>query len=220
MSKSTIVFCVMPEDSSLAFLIPVFDQLQKHFAARKILPNMESYLQTINEIRELPSGSIIFFLGHGASHCLYGACNEQFERMPFIDKTNIDVLTGKNVFALSCRSSEFLYNNRLKLNSFIGFGNLPTDWNDVFAERDFGDTNYLRDLDEESINYFRDSLTKIILSSLNLDIGKSTNFRTWYLYLRLLINKEITSLLLEKSIPNYRGLSNLWFETKHEIRLC
>ena len=67
----------------------------------KILPNKESYTQTINEIQELPPDSIIFFLGHGASHCLYGACDEQFERIPFIDKSNIDALTSKSIFALS-----------------------------------------------------------------------------------------------------------------------
>jgi len=145
MSKSTTVFCIMPEDNSLSFLNPVFDHLKIHYPIRKILPNKESYTQTINEIQELPPDSIIFFLGHGASHCLYGACDEQFERIPFIDKSNIDALTSKSIFALSCRSSEFLYNNRSNLNSFIGFGNLPTDWGDVFAERDFGDTNYLND---------------------------------------------------------------------------
>lgn len=217
MNKVKTIFCIMPEDNSLAFLDPVFDHLKIHFPTRKILPTKESHAQTINEIQELPAGSNIFFFGHGASHCLYGACDELFERIPFINKTNIDVLTGKSVFALSCRSSEFLYNNKSKLNSFIGFGNLPTDWDDVFAERDFGDTNYLKDIDEETINYFRDSLAQIILASLKLDFGKLSNFRPWYLYLRLLINKEIANLLLKRNIPNYRALSNLWFETKHEI---
>jgi len=219
MSKSETVFCIMPEDKSLTFLNPVFDHLKIHYPTRKILPTKESYNQMINEIQELSADAIIFFLGHGASHCLYGACDEQFERIPFIDKTNIDVLTNKSVFALSCRSSEFLCNNKSKLNSFIGFGNLPTDWDEVFAERDFGDTNYLSGLAEGTIDYFRDSLAQIILESIKLNIGKLTSFRTWYLYLRLLINKEISNLLLKRNIPNYRALSNLWFETKQEIRL-
>ena len=66
---------------------------------------------------------------------------------------------------MSCRSSEFIeLKNTDQVNSYIGFGDLLTDWTEVISEREF-DVNAYKDMNENIISSFRDIIVQSILAS-------------------------------------------------------
>jgi hypothetical protein len=215
--NSSNVLIIKPIDESILFLEPIFKGLVNYYSII-IEPNEESYEKGIQEINEMPDSSTIIFLGHGASHCLYGAHDLSFERKPLVNSSNISIFHNKNIFSLSCRSSELLYRNRSVMKQFIGFGNLPTDWDDIVAERDFGDPNYLANIQEEDIYYYKNTLVKMIHSSFIDNKVSIDNFEKIYLHIKLMINKEISKILIEKHMPKYRLLADIWYETKQEMK--
>lgn len=211
------VLIIKPIDESILFLEPIIEGLV-NFYSITIEPKEESYELGIQEIDKMPDSSIIIFLGHGASHCLYGAHDSSFERKPLVNSSNISIFQNKSVFSLSCRSSEFLYKNRDVMKQFIGFGNLPTDWDDIIAERDFGDPNYLANIQEEDIAYYKSTLADIIYQSFIRNKISIGDFEKIFLHIKLMINKEISMILIEKPMSNYRLLADIWYETKQEMR--
>lgn len=216
MNNSNVII-IRLGDESILFLEPISKELANYYSI-VIEPTEESYERGIREIDRMPINSTIIFLGHGASHCLYGAHDSSFERKPLVNSGNISIFQNKSVFSLSCRSSEFLYKNRNIMKQFIGFGNLPTDWNDIVAERDMGDPNYLSEIQEEDIFYYKKTLAEIIHSSLSSNKFNLGDFESIYFHTKLMINKEISKILIEKPIPNYRLLADIWYETKQEMR--
>lgn len=214
--NSSNVLIIKPVDISISFLEPIFNGLVSYNSII-IEPNEESYERGIQHINEMPDSSTIVFLGHGASHCLYGAHDLSFERKPLVNNSNISIFKNKNIFSLSCRSSEFLDRNRSIMKQFIGFGNLPTDWNDIVAERDFGNPYYLSNIQEEDVSYYKKTLVEIIHSSLSKSRFKIDDFEKIYLHTKLMLNKEISKILIQKPMPNYRLLADIWYETKREM---
>jgi hypothetical protein len=214
--NSSNVLIIKPVDLSVSFLDPIFKGLV-NYNSIIIEPNEESYKRGVQHINEMPDSSTIMFLGHGASHCLYGAHDLSFERKPLVNNSNISIFKNKNIFSLSCRSSEFLYKNRSVMKQFIGFGNLPTDLNDIIAERDLGDPNYLLNIQEEDISFYKKTLAEIVHSSLSKSRFNMEDFEKIYLHMKLMINKEISKILIEKPIPNFRLLADIWYETKREM---
>lgn len=215
--NSSNVLIIKPVDLSISFLEPIFEGLV-NYTSIIIEPNEESYELGIQDIDKMPDSSIIIFLGHGASYCLYGAHDLSFKRKPLVNSSNISIFQNKSVFSLSCRSSEFFYKNRGIMKQFIGFGNLPTDWDDILAERDFGNPNYLANIQEEDIAYYKSTLADIIYQSLIRNKISIDDFEKIFLHIKLIINKEISKILIEKPMPNYRLLADIWYETKQEMR--
>lgn len=214
--SSKDVLCIFPEDITLLFLEPLRNKLKQNYRVLDVLANDESHIKAIETIKTLPDDSTIIFIGHGASHCLYGACNDNYKRNSFINNSNFEVFRNKNLFALSCRSSEFLNANKSILNKYLGFGNLPTDWDEILAERNFGDPYYLRNINEKEILIYKKQLATIVLSCF-LSSEIIYDFNTLYFNLKLYLNKEITRLNLEEKDNSMRALANLWYVTKVEM---
>ena len=99
-------------------------------------------------------------------------------------------------------------------SNFIGFNYLPTDWDDIVAERDLGDPNYLLNIREEDIVYYKNTLAKMVLSSFIKNKKSIADFERIFLYIKLMVNKEISKILVEKPMPNYRLLADIWYVTK------
>ena len=211
--NSSNILIVRPVDLSISFLETIFEGLND-FKSIIIEPNDKSYANGIKHINEMPNSSTIIFLGHGSSNCLYGAHNLSYERKPLVQNSNISILKNKSIFSLSCRSSEFLYKNRSVIKNFIGFNYLPTDWDDIVAERDLGDPNYLLNIREEDIVYYKNTLAKMVLSSFIKNKKSIADFERIFLYIKLMVNKEISKILVEKPMPNYRLLADIWYVTK------
>lgn len=214
-SKENIL-CVFPEDQSLSFLSSLKDYLERYYILHLIQPNKASYDETISLIGSMKQESLILFFGHGASHCLYGACDDSFSQQKLIDGSNAHILKNKNIFSLSCRSNDFLDSHKAVLNNYFGFGDLPTDWDEIIAERNTGDPFYLNSINQSVINDFKIAVNNIILSAFK-ETEDPFDFRQLYLSLKLAINKKISILLTRNCTPNNRELANLLYSMKNDI---
>ncbi|MCT4645794.1 MAG: hypothetical protein N4A74_12475 [Carboxylicivirga sp.] len=197
-------------------LNPLIEKLKSKIEIIQLkIDNVEA---VINKIKDLPENSDILFVGHGASHCLYGAINEG-DKEVFINSANVDIFKNKNIIVLACRSSEFLNDNRGVLKSYLGFGNIPSDWEEVLAERDLGDANYLSTIDEDDLKFYVDKITDISTICLLAYLSHNSISKLFLDY-RLHFNRSISSLNIKKERKNYKGLSELFINTKNDIDHC
>lgn len=207
------MLCIFPSDETLSSFNPLIEKINKEIDVIKM--EVDDMGNVLEKLRILPDNADILFIGHGASHCLYGAI-EDGEKTIFINSKNVEILKNKNIIALSCRSSEFLYTHRHLFNSYLGFGNIPSDWEEVLAERDLGDINYLATIDKNDLQYYVDKITTIsIYGLLNFLVHRS--FEKTYLDYRMNFNKYIYELALNKERENFKGLIKLFFETKNDM---
>jgi len=210
------ILCIFPEDPSLSFLSSLRAYLVEYYSYHIIEPTEESYNKTIDLIASMEANSLILFFGHGASHCFYGACSNIFPQKQLVNRSNIGILANKNMFALTCRSNDFFDYHKASINDFFGFGNMPTDWEEIVAERNTGDPFYLRNINETEIDVFKRILNNIVLSAFQ-STDDLLNFESLYLSIKLNINKSISKLLIDKRAPNYREIANILFYMKEDI---
>lgn len=210
------ILCIFPEDPSLSFLSSLRAYLVEYYSYHIIEPTEDSYNKTIELITSMEANSLILFFGHGASHCFYGACSDDFPQKQLVNRSNIGILANKNVFALTCRSNDFFNFHKTSINDFFGFGNMPTDWEEIVAERNTGDPYYLKNINETEIYVFKTTLNNIVLSAFQRT-EDLLDFKSIFLMIKLHINKEISKLLTDKNTPNYRELANLLFYMKEDI---
>lgn len=100
----------------------------------------------------------------------------------------------------------------------MGFGNIPSDWEEVLAERDLGDNNYLAKIDKNDLQYYVDKITTISSYCL-FNYIKHRSIKKAYLDYRMSFNRCIYELVLNKERENYKGLIELFFDTKNDIIL-
>ena len=101
-------------------------------------------------IKQSSGSRFVFFMGHGGETKLHGACavygemsvdvvasNENanfFNKEVFIDASNIAAFKGKVFFCFSCNSNRSSPKSLARLaieagvKTFVGFGNIPTDY--------------------------------------------------------------------------------------------
>lgn len=210
------ILCLYPLDETTLFLNPIFDFLSNidSFKGVRFESNEKDVEAAINAIKTSDEDTTIIFLGHGASHCLYKGDNT-----PFIGNKELQLLANKRIFLLACRSVEFIESNKnIKFKSYIGFGNMLTDWSEVLVERD-ADAYAYTDISIEVIELYRSKLVNSIQSAWSRTLSLQKDFEYLYLQIKLSINKEIAELLIKKNIPNYAALVNLLYETKTEMSL-
>jgi hypothetical protein len=207
------MLCIFPSDETLNSFNPLIEQMDKEVDVIKMKDtNMKDVLVKISM---LPDNVDVLFIGHGASHCLYGT-TENGKKSIFINSKNIEILKNKNIIALACRSSEFLKTHQNLFNNYLGFGNIPSDWEEVLVERNLGDTNYLTTLDKNDLQYYVNKIATISSYCL-INFLKHRSFKKTYLDYLMNINRCIYELSLNKERENFKGLIELFFDTKNDI---
>lgn len=211
------IVCIFPKDDSTDFLIPIYESLEtfSDFKGFRVDTNNESER---NELFSVLSNNkdeelLVVFLGHGASNCLYGSANNN-DKIKLFDKDNIIILSNHPIICLACNSKDFL---KKKHPNYIGFGDIPSDFSEVKAERNLGDPNYLSWANDEDIISFR----KIIVDAFVQTI-KTThcdNLLNFYGLLKLLVNKKIATLLMERNTSHYREIADMLYEFADEMEL-
>ena len=208
------IACIYPMDETTGFLLPIFERLQKesNFIDYRFDTNdINSVDKMKDDLLNLEQPSFIVFLGHGASYCLYGTPKGDKKKILFsID--DLKLFQNHSCFFLSCRSSEFL---RTKAQSYIGFGDIPTDYLEIISERDLGDIHYMSGINEAEIELYKSYIVDIILHTI--DSCGCESLLTFYNKLKLYTNKQIADLLVNKEVPNYRLLADLLYSWKSEI---
>lgn len=208
------IVCIYPVDETTGFLLPIFERLQKesNFIDYRFDTNdINSANKMKDDLLNLEKPSFIVFLGHGASYCLYGT-PEGDKKKKLFSIDDLKLFQNHNCFFLSCRSSEFL---RTKAQSYIGFGDIPTDYSEIMSERDLGDIHYMSEINEAEIELYKRHIVDIILRTI--DCCGCNSLLVFYNKIKLYINKQIADLLVNKDVSNYRQLADLLYTWKSEI---
>ncbi len=216
------VICIFPKDETTDFLFPIFESLSKSvsfWGARS--DNNEELFRSVSDKMETikNQNNLIVFIGHGASNCLYGTPQNN-EKIKLFDLSNISLFANQNIFFLSCRSAEFI-NSIPKDNivNGIGFGDIITEYREVVAERDTGDSSFGTDINNEVIEDFKNSLVNIVKCTFEYPIVQNLCLDNLFLYLKLMINKEISDILINKNIKSYRTVADLLLNMKWDVNL-
>ena len=220
--KTSRIICIYPSDQSTDFLLPIAELLASYGAdVLRLQHDDYPYSEIKLMIYGSEPGTLVFFLGHGASDRLYGA-QVNGNKDVFINSTENDIFNDKNIILLACDSNDFIQSWLTKkrtqyspLNA-IGFGTLPTDWDDVIAVRD-GDAMAFNGIVEADIDYFRATLVQIFSSTIKYILDKGFSVKKFHTHFKLILNKEIATLLIEKRAQHYKEMATLFHDVKEDL---
>jgi len=221
MNKILLIHCY---DHTSAFLEGIMHHLKnKGFTAFdyvKIDQPPPDPGQLTHLITNQDQGTTIIFLGHGSSYGIYWPLLPGSNPSLFINKSTFDLFSGKNLVCLSCRSADFIRQNFASIpgTAMMGFDDLPTHWEDVWAEREVDHKAY-RGMTDDVLSNYRDILVKTFSSALYDAITHHLDFSQFYLRLRLYINRQIFRVTNYAISSKPTMLANMLFELKQGIRL-
>jgi hypothetical protein len=225
---------IHPINEDLRFLRKFVSKLkQKHpdiVKTKSLSNNNRSHETAINEINNLSENDTIIFLSHGATRAIHGCeyraryashsqqfiFNEQNDSDYFIDKNNIEILEGKKVFCLSCNSDTL---GKLAIEAgakvFIGFSTI-----------DFDERNELlpsQNPRQYVIAKTKFALRESVFNSISLALNKNLSFYQLLHLLKITLNKEMDSLILNNKKNNgfkyYKTAANCLLTIKEGISL-
>ena len=207
--------CIFPEDETTDFLMPIYEQLEllPDFAGYHFDTNDSSKTKNLHDaLLQITVNDFVFFLGHGASNILYGSVDENGEKLTLFDKKNSGCIKKANFVGVACRSKDFANKH---LPNYIGFGDITSDYSEVLAERNIGDSDYLEWASEKDIENFRNEFVGAIADAVKLSECKS--LQSIYRMMKLCFNKRIASLLVNRQVPNYRQVADMLYDINDEL---
>ena len=218
------ILCIFPNDSTTMFLNEIVGTLEKAFSGIltciRIEPTIDAHNECLTLISNEPDDSLILFLGHGQSDKLFGASSEGqsdeykvFKEKGFIHGDNISVFANKKVISLSCNSNETIGKDAItqKCTSFIGFGNIPTDWIIEIDE--------YSQIKSKDIDYFNEILCIIVANSIIYSIQHGFTFAQFEKLFKIIVNKEIIEKLHHVYAENAWWIDRSLYNLKDEITI-
>ncbi len=199
------VILIFPQDTTIEFLREFISILQNKYpeSISLIEPDLncsfEALFKQINSLYK--ENDIIFFLGHGKSNALYGATNSKEKNILISINQISEVFNGKNVILFSCNSRDIFRKTGVGIKKYLGFGSMPTDWDEIQSERNIGDANYLFNLTSDSLEKFKKILVAGLVSASEKLINEPNFSREMYLVLRMELNKAMLKIPQDTSLP-------------------
>jgi hypothetical protein len=192
-----------------------------NFEHIKILEGSGGGEEARAKIAGSPPGSTIVFLGHGASHCIYMPYSGDRAAEVLINRSNFNILHGKNLICLACRSAEFIRKNYAQAGqaSMLGFEDLPTHWQDIATVRELDCWNAYSDITDDVLAKFREILVQVFADALYDAVANNLDFHHFYLRLRLYTNRWMYKVPLYSITGNPTMLANILYELKTGIQL-
>lgn len=211
------IVCVFPLDDSTNFLEPVRKVVEKELNAtivRGDTTKEEHRNEIMAQLRELTEQDTFIFMGHGASYCLYGT-PQGGELQPLFEKGNLSLPKYSGSLLISCRSSDFIESQ--KLVNVIGFGEIPTTWEEMRKLRE-DDCGRYTGVDKDTISEYRNSFVNALCRALKL-WSPSMPLSQLYQNIRLCVTGQIVRHLLEKrlELPQRQGLFEMLYELKQDV---
>ena len=180
-------------------------------------------------IQQAKDNHFIFYMGHGGETQLHGACakygempvdsiaikenKEFYDKKDFIKADNINAFNGKIFFCFSCNSNRNSSKSLARLSiecgveTFIGFGNIPTDYID---ERKFS---------KRCIAIYKGKIVKIIKYSLFYAVQNNETVDNLVRIIKLLTCKEIHLLLNQRNFHGRDSVIKQLCVFKNEIKI-
>lgn len=210
--------CIFPEDESTDSLLPIYEQLRSisdFVGYRFNTLDSQKRNNLYEELNQLEGNVLLVFLGHGASNKLYGSVEGNGNKQVLFDKENTKHLKNLDFLCIACRSSEFAHNH---FRNYIGFGDITSDFSEVIAERNICDPNFMDWASENDIINFRNVFVQTITNAILL--SSCTDLYFLYKMIRLCFNKQIAELLKNKSLDNYRQITDMLFDVLQDMTCC
>jgi len=194
--------------------------------------NCIEFISTVND-------KFIIFMGHGRSDRLFGSCSKEssdfisseamqynelfFKNEDFIHIDNINAFKNKIFFSFSCNSNRndknSLGRNAIQngVKSFIGFGDIPTDYIDIWPIK-----KPKKKSDEifpkRAIAIYKGIIIKIIKQCLFVSIKNNYTVQGLVDLMKIQTNKEIQNMILSKNKNRHKkNIVEKLFEFKSEI---
>ena len=210
-----MIHIIFPIDPTTDFLSKITTEIEKYVSINliEVHPSIDSYKTALLEIRKIPDGATVLFMGHGQDRILYGGGNIEFEKRVLIRRTELEIFRNKNLFALACSSSDLLKStlSQSGIRNSIGFKDLPTEMDEVINNRRLMEAG----INQEIINDYKNALVEVVSGAFLHNIKHEVvDFHGLYDYLRLLINRKINEAVLSH---NKRQLADLLFKMKSEM---
>jgi len=216
-----VIYLIYPIDPTTEFLLDIPKRIAfKHGAKSvhliEVHPSDKSYEKALIEIQDIPSNSMVLFMGHGQADKLWGAESETYPKKTFISKAQSKIFSEKNLFLLSCNSNEFLKGtfSFSKVIASIGFGSLPTEMAEVEGSKKL----IQQGVNEVIIKKYKDIIVELVSRSFIEMIEMDESFPQLSRNFMLRLNRKISQVILDdtKSVEN-RILADLLFQMKSEM---
>lgn len=190
------VVIIFPSDPTIEFLKPLVDCLGNIFPNAIISdPPMGSHGDDITDETEL-----VIFLGHGTPSYLFGRPNDVGNKSNFVDiATAKRLFNGIHLILFSCNSWDFLrkFQSEACINTFISFGDLPTDWPHINHNREL-DPQFLIDFRDEHLEFYKSCLVESMIAGFQAGYALNS-FLSIPKQLSLFISKKINEVIFEDS---------------------
>lgn len=208
------IVCIYPEDKSTIFLLPIYKQLEhlSGFVGYRFDTLGSHETKSLYNSTNFEKGSLLFFLGHGASNKLYGSVDENGNKQELFNTRNIDHIKDLDFVCIACRSKEFSHKHFQK---YIGFGNIISDFSEIISERDISDPCFMEWAAEKDICNFQSLFVKTITNAILL--SSCNDIQSLYKMMKLCFNKQIAELLKNRNLSNYRHLADMLYEVLDEM---
>lgn len=226
------VFAIYPLDKSCSnsFLnrIHTFEtrKLGDDWHCFKVHFSDEEHEKSINAANE---SHFVLFMGHGGDTQLHGACGKYgefttestaakenhdfYDRGVFIDASNIGRFQNKIFFCFSCNSNKSSTKSLSRLaiengvQTFVGFGNIPTDY---IKEVKFS---------KRCIALYKGKIIKILKYAIYYAVESDETVDGLVQIIKLLTTKEIQSLRQQRPFHDKDAVVCQLYKFKNEIRI-
>ncbi|QXP69227.1 hypothetical protein H0I29_11350 [Polaribacter sp. R2A056_3_33] len=212
------VVIIFPKDTSIDFLNPIFEFAKNIFKNATVdRPEPNSNCNSIDDETDL-----IIFLGHGTSRVLFGSTDENNQKTSFISINNGSRLFDEcTTILFSCNSIDFLKNikaNPVIINSFVVFGDMPTDEPHVYHNK-ANNKNYWTEYDESQLIFYKQTLVESFINGLRFGYN-SDSIKGFYKGVSFIINKRINYIILNSTWKRNQKLQLIerLIEFKNEIK--
>lgn len=200
---------IHPTDGDLRFLRKLIEQLSYTFTGDvnylKLTKEYRSHDRAWREIENLHEDSLVCFFCHGRSNglysCKYRRASEMhlsyvLEEELFIRNDNFQLLSGKKIFCLACKSNGIAQNViNAGAKVFLGFDDINFD---MIIRDEQNEEKYLaRYCVHQKVKYL---LRYSVYSALSKAINENWTFLQLYHYLSATLDKLSDNLILNNKL--------------------
>lgn len=191
-----MLYIIYPSDPTTKFMGTIIDKLINggDIEVIRCVASNESYTHTIGEIKKIPDGSKVVFIGHSTSEKLYGGMSDSYERRSLVELKEMSVFKSKELFLVSCFSSDLLRSSRPHRENArcIGFGLLPSELEEVTAHKQLNKIG----LNQGDIDLFKLILSETIAKAIDNLVVDDISLNQVFNFTKILFNKKISDLIL------------------------
>lgn len=210
MNKTACIY-IQERDGTTSFLEPLVEHIKHVFGPVIVGYDIDSEDDPLEIIYQtISDADIVFFFGHGTSDRLYAST---VDNLTLFDKNNIDLLSGKKLFLLSCNSADFIKKQHMK--DAFGFGMLPTSLDDARKWKNLHGI-HIEDFTRNDISIYNHALVEILINTITVD--SMADYSLLKEKIKFQTSVEIVKCLFQhKDNANYRDIADLLYYFQKDI---